>query len=262
MRYPGSKKRLAGKICKHMKEVVKKTGFTPTAFYDLMTGGGNMAMAALKCFPGLPVIINDIDRKLIVYFRKLRKEPADAILTILSRPRTKEDYLQMKKLCRENEAPDWLCFWYRHTLAYGSAMWGGYSPNGGRLRIELLLSLLLDDIFLARQVTGIYNYSYENFSLLSNTIIYLDPPYVGTDQPYAHKWTNEDRIKMYEWAEQMSNSNLVFISDGDLPPIGGWHVLDATSLQAAPGTKNKTGKTKRFNNYLFIAEKWIKEVQP
>ena len=54
------------------------------------------------------------------------------------------------------------------------------------------------------------NKSYHDFSEVSGAILYLDPPYEGTDQ---NSYINQfDSQEFYDWAFEMAKSNIVIIS--------------------------------------------------
>ena len=57
------------------------------------------------------------------------------------------------------------------------------------------------------------NKSYQDFSKVSGAILYLDPPYEGTRQEgYKGVSSSFDSQEFYNWAFEMSKSNIVIIS--------------------------------------------------
>ena len=56
--------------------------------------------------------------------------------------------------------------------------------------------------------------SYDEFSHLTDCLIYCDPPYQGTT---SYKTGTFDHDKFWEWCREMSKSNSVFISEYNAP---------------------------------------------
>ena len=61
----------------------------------------------------------------------------------------------------------------------------------------------------------ITNHDYTHFSYLSNTIIYLDPPYEGTTHK-GYKTGTFNSHSFYDWAYEMSKKNIVLISSYEI----------------------------------------------
>ena len=57
------------------------------------------------------------------------------------------------------------------------------------------------------------NLSYDCFSYVKDSILYLDPPYEGTHNGYKFEF---DSLKFYEWAYKMAENNIVLISSYDI----------------------------------------------
>ena len=57
------------------------------------------------------------------------------------------------------------------------------------------------------------NLSYENFSDVKDSILYLDPPYERAKNNYKFEF---DSLKFYEWAYKMAKNNIVLISSYDI----------------------------------------------
>ncbi len=53
------------------------------------------------------------------------------------------------------------------------------------------------------------NLSYDCFSDVKDSILYLDPPYEGTHNGYKFEF---DSLKFYDWAYEMAKNNIVIIS--------------------------------------------------
>lgn len=61
----------------------------------------------------------------------------------------------------------------------------------------------------------IHNKSYNEFSNIKNSIVYLDPPYKNTSTVY--KCNNLDYEEFYKWCEKMNEENIVLISGYHMP---------------------------------------------
>lgn len=57
------------------------------------------------------------------------------------------------------------------------------------------------------------NLSYECFSDVKDSILYLDPPYKGTKNGYKFEF---DSLKFYDWAYEMAKNNIVLISSYEI----------------------------------------------
>ena len=57
------------------------------------------------------------------------------------------------------------------------------------------------------------NLSYDYFSDVKNSILYLDPPYEATHNGYKFEF---DSTKFYDWAYKMAENNIVLISSYDI----------------------------------------------
>ena len=82
--------------------------------------------------------------------------------------------------------------------------------SSSRLRLKRTKRLRLFDRLQKVNKIKATNKSYHDFSEVSGAILYLDPPYEGS---YQESYINSfDSQEFYNWAFEMSKSNIVIIS--------------------------------------------------
>lgn len=239
--YQGSKKKISKKIV----EIIKQNFGTDKPIYDIFGGGG--AITAECMLNGLEVHYNDLDETATSMFQKVVSEDRDYLKTLIVsrdeffRIRVKENktvddelkllvnsfgtdrktYLYSRKfsdlkynlaieIIKKHDAFDG----YRKTDTYKRA----YRPFdiGKEDKAQVLQQLSrLQQLERVQKVSiknlKITNHDYTRFSYLTNTIIYLDPPYENT----THKGYKTDTFNsqpFYDWAYEMSKKNIVLIS--------------------------------------------------
>lgn len=64
-------------------------------------------------------------------------------------------------------------------------------------------------------VVSFYNTDYENVPIPKDSVIYCDPPYVNTAKYQAHKKSDFDYDRFYDWAERQEVP--IFISEYWMP---------------------------------------------
>ena len=240
--YQGSKK----KISKKLVEIIKQNFGTDKPIYDIFGGGG--AITAECILNGLEVHYNDLDKDITNAFERVISQDREWIKTlIVSRTefteikdkenKTIDDFL---KLLVNSFGNNKICYLYSKEtsdLKYNLAkeiikkhdVFNGYKQTetykkvtsgpewdwfNAKAEDNRTLGQLkhLQQVDRLQQVNKIKatNKSYHDFSDVSGAILYLDPPYEGTSQEsYINSFDSQE---FYNWAFEMSKSNIVIIS--------------------------------------------------
>ena len=240
--YQGSKKKISKKIV----EIIKQNFGTTKPIYDIFGGGG--AITAECILNGLEVHYNDLDKDITNAFERVISKDREWIKTlIISRDeffeikakenKTTDDFLKLlvnsfgnKKrnylyskgisdlkynLAKEIiEKHDVFCG-YKQTETYKKVTSGpDWNWFSAKLEIHKQLEQLprLQHFERLQKVNKIKatNKSYHDFSKVSGAILYLDPPYEGTNQDsYINSFDSQE---FYDWAFEMAKNNIVIIS--------------------------------------------------
>ena len=232
--YQGSKKKISKKIV----EIIKQNFGTDKKIYDVFGGGG--AITAECVLNGLEVHYNDLDKDITDMFQRVISQDREWIKTlIVSREeffeiknkdaKTVDDNLKLLVNSFGNKKKDYLYSkeWsdmkynlaieiinkhdvfsgYKQTSTYKNAI-RKYSEHKQLERLQQLQQLeQLEQLEST-------NLSYEAFSNIEGTVLYLDPPYENTTHE-SYKG-NFDSQKFYDWAVEMSKKNIVLISSYEI----------------------------------------------
>ena len=240
--YQGSKK----KISKKLVEIIKQNFGTDKPIYDIFGGGG--AITAECVLNGLEVHYNDLDKDITNAFERVISQDREWIKTlIVSRTefteikdkenKTIDDFLKLLINSFGNNKMGYLYSKETSDLKYNLAkeiiekhdVFNGYKQTetykkvtsgpewdwfNAKAEDNRTLGQLkhLQQVDRLQQVNKIKatNKSYHDFSEVSGAILYLDPPYEGTSQEsYINSFDSQE---FYNWAFEMSKSNIVIIS--------------------------------------------------
>ena len=240
--YQGSKKKISKKII----EIIKQNFGTTKPIYDIFGGGG--AITAECILNGLEVYYNDLDKDITNAFERVVSQDREWIKTlIVSRTefaelkakenKTTDDFLKLLINSFGNQKNYYLYSKEISDLKYNLAkeiiekhdVFSGYKQTETYKRaieqpkqLEQLIRLSgLERLVQLEQLGQLErleridevkatNKSYHDFSEVSGAILYLDPPYEGSNQK---GYTNSfDSQEFYDWAFEMSKNNIVIIS--------------------------------------------------
>ena len=237
--YQGSKKKISKKII----EIIKQNFGTDKPIYDIFGGGG--AITAECVLNGLEVHYNDLDKDITNAFERVISQDREWIKTlIVSRTefleieakenKTTDEFLKLLVNSFGNNKLRYLYNKEKSDLKYNLAkeiiekhdVFSGYKQTETYKRsiekykqLEQLQKLKqleqlqqLQQLERLQQLNKIKatNKSYHDFSEVSGAILYLDPPYEGTDQ---NSYINQfDSQEFYDWAFEMAKTNIVIIS--------------------------------------------------
>ena len=237
--YQGSKKKISKKII----EIIKQNFGTTKPIYDIFGGGG--AITAECILNGLEVYYNDLDKDITNAFERVISQDREWIKTlIVSRTeffeikdkenKTTDDFLKLLinsfgnnkrgylystetsdlkyNLAKEIIENHDVFNGYKQTETYKKAVERPKKPDQiGRLQqFERLQQLQQFRQIEKPNYMKVTNKSYQDFSKVSNAILYLDPPYEQTDQgSYINSFDSQE---FYDWAFEMAKTNIVIIS--------------------------------------------------
>jgi len=243
--YQGGKKKISKKII----EIIKQNFGTDKPIYDIFGGGGAITaecvLNGLEVYYNdldkditnafERVISQDREwiKTLIVsreeFFKIKEKEnkTTDDFLKILinSFGNNKKSYLYSKEisdlkynLVKEIIEKHDVFIYYKQTETYkkvtSGSEWGWFNekPEKNKMIQHLHRLQQLQRLQRLQRLDEVKatNKSYQDFSKVSGAILYLDPPYEGTNQDsYINQFDSQE---FYDWAFEMAKTNIVIIS--------------------------------------------------
>lgn len=197
----GGKARIAKHIVPIINEAVKKSN---GMLFEPFCGGCNITPPH---FAGR-VFANDLNEDLICLFK-------DAILG-----RSFPEYvdIEMYRAAKNGEYDKALTAYIGFCASYNGRYFAGFVGNGyltvrGKRDYQKeLISSFNKTVRSLRDMPSLTLSSlpYTEMEIPENSVIYCDPPYDGTTQ---YKNGGFDHDKFWQWAEMMSESNTVFVSE-------------------------------------------------
>lgn len=206
MKYVGSKNRLSKQLAPIIQSYIDNMGEKCNGYFEPFVGGANM-IDKINCSHKCGT---DIHKYLIALLRHVQSGTYDLPDTI-----SEEEYKAVKD--NKDKYPDWYVGLVGFC-SFGAKWFGGYPRDhrGRDVTNEYLRNLkkqapnLKDIEFRCR--------CFLDFSTdVKNFVIYCDPPYKGTTK-YATSEFPYD--KFYQWCKDMSKSNVVLVSEYDIPEDG------------------------------------------
>lgn len=245
--YVGSKKKISKKIV----QIIKDNFGTDKTIYDIFGGGG--AITAECLLQGLDVNYNDINKNVTDMFTKVIESDRDYLKTlIISREEFYEikekeiknvtDNLKLLINSFGNNGKTYLYSKQHSELKYNLAkeiivkhdVFSGYKQTEtyktnvtnqnndfADFKDKLERSRILQQLGQLQQLERLQqlkqlevtNLSYKEFSHVKDAILYLDPPYENTHDPYGVSFNSQE---FYNWAYEMAKDNVVIISSYEI----------------------------------------------
>ncbi len=228
--YQGSKKKISKKIV----EIIKQNFGTDKPIYDIFGGGG--AITSECILNGLEVHYNDLDKDITNAFERVVSQDREWMKTLII---SRDEFFEIKD--KENKTTD--DFLKLLVNSFGNQKRGYlYSKEISDSKYNLAKEIIENhDVFRGYKQTETYkraieqpkqleqlirlgglerleridevkatNKSYQDFSKVSDAILYLDPPYEGTTHyGYINSFNSQE---FYDWAFEMAKTNIVIIS--------------------------------------------------
>ena len=275
--YQGSKKKISKKIV----EIIKQNFGTDKPIYDIFGGGG--AITAECILNGLEVHYNDLDKDITNAFERVISQDREWIKTlIVSRTeffeikdkenKTTDDFLKLLVNSFGNDKKSYLYSkeisdlkynlakeiiekhdvfsGYRQTETYKKVTYNAKQESDKRLQqLERLERLgQLEQLQQLNKIKAT-NKSYHDFSEVSGAILYLDPPYEGSNQKgYINSFDSQE---FYDWAFEIAKNNIVIISSYS---ISDERFESVYSFDEARSTLQGGENSKRKNEKLFMVK--------
>ena len=272
--YQGSKKKISKKIV----EIIKQNFGTDKPIYDIFGGGG--AITAECVLNGLEVHYNDLDKDITNAFERVISQDREWIKTlIVSRDeffkikekenKTTDDFLKLLVNSFGNDKRSYLCSeeisdlkyniakeiiekhdvfsGYKQTETYKKATYNAKQENDKRLQ-QLERLGQLEQLQQLNKIKAT-NKSYHDFSKVSGAILYLDPPYEGSNQKgYINSFDSQE---FYDWSFEMAKNNIVIISSYS---ISDERFESVYSFDEARSTLQGGENSKGKNEKLFMVK--------
>ena len=272
--YQGSKKKISKKIV----EIIKQNFGTDKPIYDIFGGGG--AITAECILNGLEVHYNDLDKDITNAFERVISQDREWIKTlIISRDeffeikdkenKITDDFLKLLVNSFGNDKKSYLCSeeisdlkynlakeiienhdvfnGYKQTETYKKATYNAKQENDKRLQ-QLERLGQLEQLQQLNKIKAT-NKSYHDFSKVSGAILYLDPPYEGSNQKgYINSFDSQE---FYDWAFKMAKNNIVIISSYS---ISDERFESVYSFDEARSTLQGGENSKGKNEKLFMVK--------
>lgn len=272
--YQGSKKKISKKII----EIIKQNFGTDKPIYDIFGGGG--AITAECVLNGLEVHYNDLDKDITNAFERVISQDREWIKTlIVSRDeffkikekenKTTDDFLKLLANSFGNDKRSYFCSeensdlkyniakeiiekhdvfsGYKQTETYKKATYNAKQENDKRFQ-QLERLGQLEQLQQLNKIKAT-NKSYHDFSKVSGAILYLDPPYEGSNQKgYINSFDSQE---FYDWSFEMAKNNIVIISSYS---ISDERFESVYSFDEARSTLQGGENSKAKNEKLFMVK--------
>ena len=266
--YQGSKKKISRKIV----EIVKENFGENQKIYDLLGGGGAIACEFL--LQGFNVVYNEKNKSVYEMFKRgLTLTNEDIRKLIISRDeflrirdkkeKTPEDNLKLLINSFGNTCKSYLYSIENSELKYNLAIeilekeenWKQYKQtetykNKVKKVGDLKCLARVQQLQQLQQLQPLerlelHNKSYEDFSHLENSIIYLDPPYENASGYHGEIFNHKE---FYNWAHETSKKNIVLISSYEITDdrFKCVYTFDKVKSTIQSGTNSKPNKTERL----------------
>ena len=200
--YLGSKRAMAPRIL----PIILRNRGEKQCFVEPFCGGGNITQ-----FVKNPRVANDANEYVVALLNKMSRGKFSDYPML-----SKDDYADMVKNPKNYEKA---AVGFYGTQMTFSAMFldSWYEPNAERLRWGnescVKKAPLLRGVEWQRG-------DYRIMLFPPDSLIYCDPPYIGTRQGYGvAKWSPDDHAAFFEWARFMATAGHdVFVSEESAPP--------------------------------------------
>lgn len=126
---------------------------------------------------------------------------------------SEDEYLRVRN--NKSEYPDWYVGLIGFCASFGAKYFGGYArdPKTGRNVPRESIQNILKQAPALKGIT-FANCDFMDIGNVEGCLIYCDPPYRGT---VKYRTGNFQYEKFYDWCRKMSKSNIVLVSEYDMP---------------------------------------------
>lgn len=276
-RYPGGKTKLVDHIILRIKRMsggLFQQDIRPFTFVDVFAGGGSVSLSVLNEFPGIKLILNDLDEYMYAFWKILcdhDKEEFNKLCSYVKKydPPTVNDFNRLRNEIEDDNRPRisrkayYAIFFNRTTFSgiFNSGPIGGFDQNG-KYKINCrynskTINKWLEILFNKFQNNCVFCYNKDYTKLIkkfgqkNNVFLYLDPPYMKHGHVlYRHYMKKEQYQEMANLLKQCQCKWL--LSHDDCPELikmfAKW--ADIKTIEGVPYTINSI-KGKRRSELLI-----------
>ena len=243
--YQGSKNQIAKSIVPILQKCIDDNNIT--TYIEPFVGGANI-IDKIECDNKIG---SDTNKYLIALLNQLKKDPS-----LFPEEFSREHYQDVKDDYKNNGTK--YSDWYKGLVGFCGAFRGKFFDScacydyesQGKIRNNYKESLR--NILKQRKNILDVNFSVSDYreyepSIYSNCLFYCDIPYKGTKQYGSSK--NFDYDRFWNWAEKMSEKNVVLVSEHEAP--SGWECI---WQQEVKRTIDNTKRVKAVEK-LFVVDK-------
>ena len=248
MRYLGSKRRFV----KHLVPILMEHIGKDTVFVDAFCGGCNVT-SAMPC-PNKVAI--DVNKYIVAFWNEAINEYIEGEpFTCMSNSYTEEVYKDVRDSYQKGDGR------YKDSFigfVATAGSWGGgwfkgyphYNPKKNEDHIAEAYSGVEKQLSSWMYLSGtkVLNMSYDEFDYPPNSVIYCDPPYMGTEG--YERGVRFDHAKFWDWVRMMSKKgHHVYVSEYNAPSDFKvvWSAKKKDGLaECANGAKQKVKTEKLF----------------
>ena len=210
MRYMGGKFRQS----KAIVEVLRPYITPDTIYVEPFCGGMWSAARVARELKPKEIILNDINKPLMLLWEKCLKEGCDWLP--IDSNEIESNYRRYWNTRDENDP---LTAWYGIACSFGGKWFGAIArnkrdtPNGDYS--PQLRSTQKKSQSIAMCNPTLMNNDYKNIEIPDGAVVYCDPPYEGREK--VHHFDKFDYDEFWQWVRDLSKRCIVFTSCFDCP---------------------------------------------
>lgn len=204
-------------------------------------------------------VVNDISGELVNFYRCVRFHPRELLRQLDHLPNSRAEFMYFKQNPGVTDIQRASTFFYRNALSFGGGgeHWGVQRKSGGgastsmRRKWEAIhhLSARLDGVNIEnldwRRCIKIYD--------SAETLFFLDPPYVGTDQCTYESFSLAEMQELADTVRQLQGKWIVTTGDTEaMRQMFSFARLE--SIERARGIHNKGGASARYRELIIRPE--------
>lgn len=217
-------------------------------------GSGSVLFAKEKSFIE---VVNDLDKRIINMFKKIREEPEKLAALLWATPYSKENWRELNKdLDSLEDARLFMAASVQYYCGNGnSSTWAidkcpaPHKPKGDVwadwfLRVLPAANRLRDAVVLNEDAIGVIrNNSHED------TLIYADPPYYGMQHEYRHQVNYEEMVKAFK-----ESKSKIIVSEYPTAEqfYKDWNRIDKETVSRAKTGRNGVAHTTKMKTEVLF----------
>lgn len=202
-------------------------------------------------------VINDIDHKILNFYRVLREQPEELINLLNVTPYHEEEYRLCKERWRTGRPYEGLkdaaSYFILTQYAFAKKINGGFGFSArqcqGRLTYNRINRVLAPAAERLRKTTLMCRDAIDVIKRFDrkNTLFYCDPPYVGTDQGHYQGYTGKEFHELIETLQGVKGKVVLSHYESCQVPLD-WHVVKIPTSCTVAASPNRSPRIE----YLYI----------